>query len=58
MDRLQREYKAMEKRAQRQPGLVELLKAYGEYENVAKAAASYLDATSLPLVVTNSNSSS
>lgn len=58
MDSITREYKAIEKRAQKQPGLVELLKAYGEYENVAKAAASYLDATSLSPIVTNSNSSS
>jgi hypothetical protein len=57
MDRIQREYKAIEKRAQKQPGLVELLKTYGEYDSVAKAAASYLDATSLSPTVTNSNSS-
>ena len=47
MDTITREYKDIEKRAQKQPGLIELLKAYGEYENVAKPAASYLDATSL-----------
>jgi hypothetical protein len=57
MDRIQREYKGIEKRTRKQPGLVELLKAYGEYDSVAKAAASYLDATSLSPIATNSNSS-
>jgi hypothetical protein len=57
LDRLSREYRAIQRKARKQPGLVELLKVYGEYESVAKVAATYLDATTPAPVVVNSNSS-
>jgi hypothetical protein len=57
MSQVQQDYESLERRAGEQPGLEDLLKVYGGYEEVAKAALSYLNAAAPAYVIINSNSS-
>jgi hypothetical protein len=52
------EHQDLIKQAQKQPGIKELMEAYGYYDRIAKQSAEYFARTRQKVIVSVSNSSS
>jgi len=52
------EYDEVVKKAQQQPGIAELMKAYGRYDELVKRANAYLSRPGTKVIISTSNSSS